>query len=89
MSLAVTDVVLRRCESARTSGPTFFRLGRTSLAPLSHALQIKTYVCHGCCHTFQVAFGEYIVDVMSLANKYGVTDEGELVSGQVRCLASG
>lgn len=28
-------------------------------------------------------FEEYIDDVMALANKYGVTDEGQLVSGQV------
>lgn len=33
----------------------------------------------------QVVFGEYVLDVMSLANKYGVMDEGQLVSGQVRC----
>lgn len=32
----------------------------------------------------QVVFAEYIRDVMSLSNKYGVTDEGQLVSGQVR-----
>lgn len=32
---------------------------------------------------FQVVFAEYTIDVMSLANKYGVTDEGQLVSGQV------
>eukprot|EP00752_Nemacystus_decipiens_P006552 g5899.t2 len=31
----------------------------------------------------EVDFGEYVIDVMSLANKYGVVDEGQLISGQV------
>lgn len=58
--------------------PTFFYHGRPADLP--------TDGCYLLCSVFQVVFGEYIVDVMTLANKYGVADEGQLVSGQVRCM---
>lgn len=33
----------------------------------------------------KVVFAEFVEDMLSLSNKYGVFDEGQLVSGQVGC----
>lgn len=57
-------------------------------SPLSRGRHVKQVVdgllLFSLLPLFQVVFGEYTKDVMSLANKYGVMDEGQLVSGQVR-----
>lgn len=33
----------------------------------------------------KMVFAEFVEDMLSLSNKYGVFDEGQLVSGQVDC----
>lgn len=55
---------------------------------------VSTQLLRGCFASLLVAnvrgkaiFGHFCMDILSLGNKYGVYDEGQLISGQVRAVS--